>query len=123
MFDTMTLTKVVGGLCGSLLIFLLGKWAAETIYHTGGGHGDDHHAAYVIDTGEGDDHSAVTSGHYHVYLDADDDAADHVTAFTESVQFALPADIAPGTHELRVSLRAPDHHGLGIEDRVTIQVQ
>lgn len=56
MFDTMTLTKVVGGLCGALLIFLMGKWAAETMYHTGGGHGDDHHAAYVIDTGDGDDH-------------------------------------------------------------------
>lgn len=59
MFDTMTLTKVVGGLCGSLLIFLMGKWAAETIYHTGGGHGDDHHAAYVIDTGEDDDHGGA----------------------------------------------------------------
>ncbi|WP_121630895.1 c-type cytochrome [Tropicibacter alexandrii] len=54
MFDTMTLTKVVGGVCGALLIFMLGKWAAESMYHVGGGHGDDHAAAYVIDTGEGD---------------------------------------------------------------------
>lgn len=39
--DTMELTKIVGGLCGALLILLLGKWAAETIYHVGGdGHGD-----------------------------------------------------------------------------------
>ena len=52
MFDTMTFTKVVGALCGSLLIFLLGGWAAEIIYHTGGGHGDGHEQAYVIDTGE-----------------------------------------------------------------------
>jgi cytochrome c2 len=52
MFDTMKLTKVVGAFCGSLLIFLLGGWAAELIYHTGGGHGDDHQQAYVIDIGE-----------------------------------------------------------------------
>lgn len=54
MFDTMTLTKVVGALCGSLLIFLLGVWFAGALYSTGGGgHGDDHHQAYVIDTGDG----------------------------------------------------------------------
>jgi cytochrome c len=55
MFDTMTLTKVTGSLCGTLLVFLLGNWAAEALYHVGGGsHGDDHHQAYVIDTGDGD---------------------------------------------------------------------
>lgn len=47
MFDTMTLTKVVGGLCGSLLVYLLGAWVAESIYHPGG-HGDGHEQAYVI---------------------------------------------------------------------------
>lgn len=52
MFDTMTLTKIVGGFCGALLIFLLGKWVAETVYHAGGGHGDHYEQAYVIDTGE-----------------------------------------------------------------------
>lgn len=51
MFDTMTLTKVTGGLCGTLLVLLLGKWAAELIYDTSGGHGDHHTQAYVIDTG------------------------------------------------------------------------
>ena len=35
MFDTMTLTKVVGALCGALLIFLLGNWAGEAIYSSG----------------------------------------------------------------------------------------
>ena len=55
--DTMTMTKVVGALCGSLLIFLLGGWAADLLYHTGGsGHGDDHHQAYVIDTGDDGGH-------------------------------------------------------------------
>ena len=52
MFDTMTLTKVVGAVCGSLLVLLLGKWAAETLYHVGaGGHGEEHAQAYTIDTG------------------------------------------------------------------------
>lgn len=52
MLDTMTFTKIVGGFCGTLLIFLLGNWAAETIYHVGDeGHGE-HAQAYAIDTGE-----------------------------------------------------------------------
>jgi len=46
--DTMTSTKILGGFCGAFLIFLLGKWAAEVIYHTDG----DGQQAYVIDTGE-----------------------------------------------------------------------
>lgn len=53
MFDTMTLTKVLGGVCGALLIFLLGKWAAELIYHVGGGHGDTAQS-YVIEVEEED---------------------------------------------------------------------
>ncbi|WP_417249682.1 c-type cytochrome [Celeribacter sp.] len=53
MFDTMTLTKIVGGICGTFLIFLFANWGAETIYSMGGGgHGDEHAQAYVIDTGE-----------------------------------------------------------------------
>ncbi|SFO86390.1 c-type cytochrome [Tranquillimonas alkanivorans] len=54
MFDTMTLTKIVGGFCGTLLIFLLGNWAAEGLYHVSedGGHGEEIAQAYVIDTGE-----------------------------------------------------------------------
>lgn len=56
MFDTMTMTKILGGFCGSLLVFLLGGWAAETIYHVGGsghGHGDGEHAqGYKIEVVE-----------------------------------------------------------------------
>lgn len=57
MFDTMTVTKAVGGVCGALLVFLLGNWAATGIYSMGSGHGA--HAegeltqAYTIDTGAG----------------------------------------------------------------------
>ena len=51
MFDTMTMTKTVGALCGSLLVFLLVGWAADGLYTTGGGHGDETAQSYVIDTG------------------------------------------------------------------------
>ena len=57
MFDTMTLTKVIGGLCGTWLVFLLGGWLAETVYHSGGhgdGHGGEHTMAYVIEPIEED---------------------------------------------------------------------
>ncbi len=52
--DTMTATKIVGGVCGSLLVFLLVKWGADAIYE--GGHGaEEMEAAYVIEVeGEGD---------------------------------------------------------------------
>ncbi len=55
MLDTMTFTKVIGGFCGALLIFLLGNWAAEILYHVGDdGHGEEHAAAgYPIEVAEG----------------------------------------------------------------------
>jgi cytochrome c len=34
MFDTMTWTKIVGGLCGALLVFMLGSWFAQIVYGT-----------------------------------------------------------------------------------------
>ncbi len=50
MFDTMTMTKVVGAVCGSLLIFLFGSWAADAIYGTPEVHGEEEHAqAYAIE--------------------------------------------------------------------------
>lgn len=57
MLDTMTMTKVVGAGCGSLLVLLLGSWAAEAIYTTATpAHGDEEHAqAYTIDTGASED--------------------------------------------------------------------
>ncbi|WP_425099748.1 c-type cytochrome [Tropicibacter sp. S64] len=49
MLDTMTATKIVGGVCGTFLVFLLGKWGGEVLFHTGGGHGGEQMAAYVIE--------------------------------------------------------------------------
>lgn len=59
MFDTMTITKAVAGVCTALLIFLFGKWAAESLY--GGAaeaHGEEHAQAYVIpvESAEGEAH-------------------------------------------------------------------
>lgn len=51
MFDTMTLTKATGAICGSLLVFLLAGWAATSLYSTGGDHGEHHVQGFVIDTG------------------------------------------------------------------------
>ncbi len=54
MFDTMTLTKGVAAVCGSLLVFLFATWAGEALYHTGpaeGGNGEEVAQAYTIDTG------------------------------------------------------------------------
>ncbi|MEP5728979.1 MAG: cytochrome c family protein [Sulfitobacter sp.] len=45
MFDTMTMTKIGGGLFGAWLILLLGKWAAEEVYHADA-HGEQ---SYVIE--------------------------------------------------------------------------
>jgi cytochrome c len=54
MFDTMTLTKVTGAVCGSLLAYLFISWAAEGLYTTGTeSHGGEEVAqAYTVETGE-----------------------------------------------------------------------
>ena len=54
MFDTMTITKALGAVCGAFLIYLFGAWAAETLYSTApASYGDQEVAqAYSIDTGE-----------------------------------------------------------------------
>lgn len=44
--DTMTSTKVVAGLAGAFLVFLLGKWMAESVYYMDG----HEEASYVIET-------------------------------------------------------------------------
>ncbi len=51
MFDTMTLTKTVGAFCGAFLLFLLGNWAGEAIYHPAEshGHGEPHAMGYEIE--------------------------------------------------------------------------
>ena len=49
MFDTMTMTKIIGGVCGTLLFFLFGNWAADTIYGFGEVHSEEERTfAYAI---------------------------------------------------------------------------
>lgn len=48
MLDTMTMTKIVGAFCGAFLIFLLGNFFAEFIYHEAESHGGEHSQAYTI---------------------------------------------------------------------------
>ena len=52
MFDTMTLTKIVGGFCGAFLVFLLGGVVADLIYNEPVSHDGERHQAYTIDTGD-----------------------------------------------------------------------
>lgn len=61
MFDTMTITKAGGALCGSLLVFMLGGWAAEGLYHTGASHKGDGEVVqgFLIDTGSDDTETAA----------------------------------------------------------------
>jgi len=51
MFDTMVITKTVASLCGALLVFLLGNWAATELYVP---RNADAPQAYAIDTGADD---------------------------------------------------------------------
>lgn len=54
MFDTMTMTKIVGGFCGAFLVFLMLNWGGESLYHVGAeAHGEgEHQQAYVIEAEE-----------------------------------------------------------------------
>ncbi|QPM91124.1 c-type cytochrome [Pseudooceanicola algae] len=66
MFDTMTITKVVGGLCGTLLVFLLGNWVADLLYETSAtsGHGGEEAAVqgYLIETADDGDAGPAEEG-------------------------------------------------------------
>ncbi len=50
MFDTMTITKIASGLFGAFLVLLLGKWAAEEMYHAEA-HGEPSYVIEVADAG------------------------------------------------------------------------
>jgi cytochrome c len=65
MFDTMTLTKAVSAVCGSLLIYLFVSWGADALYNSGPaeGHGGEEVAqAYTIDTGAAEGGDVVQEG-------------------------------------------------------------
>lgn len=90
MFDTMTATKVVGGLCGTLLVFLLGGFLAETIYYGPDeevAEGEEPRQAYVIPVEE-------AGGEAVAEVSVEDLTAEFQTAFAA-------ADPAAGEGEFR----------------------
>lgn len=111
MFDTMTMTKALGALCGALLIFLLGSWAGESLYHVGGGgHGDHAEQAYVIEVEGADGHG-------------DDLAEEEGPSFEELM---AAADVEKGAkafskckacHKLEDGANSTGPHLFGIVDR------
>ena len=81
MFDTMTMTKVLGGFCGALLIFLMGNWAGDALYGFYGH--SEHEQSYVIDTGEEDaggaaEEEVVQVAFADVYANASADAGERL---------------------------------------------
>ena len=79
MFDTMTLTKAVGAICASFLVFLFATWTSDTLYHTGveAHEGEEVAQAYSIDTGaaEGTEVAAEEGPAFDVVLASADAAA------------------------------------------------
>ena len=80
---------------------------------------DSNHAAHghTEDGGAQVAHDHRT-GHYHIYLDSEDDSAEHLTRWDMSTYYQLPAGIQPGQHTLRASLRNALHEPIGVESRV-----
>ncbi len=52
--NTMTITKAGGAVCGAFLVFLLGAWAGEGLYHVGGEahEGEEVVQGYAIEVAE-----------------------------------------------------------------------
>ena len=107
MLDTMTMTKILGGLCGTFLIFLLGNWVAEELYHVGGsGHGD-HQQAYVIDTGEEEVEASQDEGPDFVTLLAAADIGKGAKVFSK----------CKACHKLEKGANGTGPHLYGVVDR------
>ena len=102
MFDTMTMTKVLGAGCGALLVFLLGGWAAESLYNTAsGGHGGEGaEQAYTITTasaGEADAGGAAEVDFATLLASADAAAGEKVFAKCKACH-KLDGNDATGPH-------------------------
>ncbi|WP_421701433.1 c-type cytochrome [Aliiroseovarius sp.] len=114
----MTITKLGGGVLGALLFFLLGNWAAESLYHTGPaghGHGDEEHAmGYYIATG--DDDAAV------------EEEVEEGPSFEELMAAADPAkgekvfSKCKACHKLEDGANGTGPHLYGVVDRAVASV-
>jgi hypothetical protein len=54
-------------------------------------------------------------GHMHIYLDGGAGSEPHITSWSYATPLTIPADLAPGTHSLRVELRDNEHTPVGSE--------
>lgn len=114
MFDTMTVTKIIGGFCGAFLIFLLGAWAAEELYHVGhGGHGEEHSEAYPIEVAESGDTGEVEEGPDFATVLAEADPADGEGVFRKCVACH---SVAPGENKTGPHLAAVVGRAIGSVD-------
>ena len=113
MLDSMTLTKITGGFCGSLLVFLLGNWVAEEIYHAGDGHGEKHASGYEIVVDEEPE------------VEANEPAVDFA-------QLLIDADLGKGSkvfgkckacHKVEDGAKGTGPHLYGIVDRTVSAVE
>jgi cytochrome c len=118
MFDTMTMTKIVGAACGSLLVFLLGGWAGSALYSTGGGHGGEGGQAYTIDTGASEAAPAAEEGpsFEELYASADAGAGEKIFAKCKACH-KIDGGESTGPHLNGVVDRAKAHvEGFGYSD-------
>jgi cytochrome c len=120
MFDTMTMTKVVGAACGSLLVFLLGGWAADALYTTGGGgHGGEEAAqAYTIEVAAAEPAAGAEAGptFEEIYATADAAAGEKVFAKCKACH-KVDGSNGTGPHLNGVVDRAKAHvEGFGYSD-------
>ena len=79
MLNTMTITKALGAVCGSALLFLFATWGADALYNTSveAHEGEEVAQAYVIETGaaEGTEVAAEEGPAFDVVLASADAAA------------------------------------------------
>jgi cytochrome c len=96
--NTMTATKIVGGVCGSLLVFLLLKWGAEIIYVGGESHDEHAEQAYTIAVAdEAVEEEAVEEVSFaDLYASADADAGERVFGKCKSCHRIAAGENATG---------------------------
>jgi len=91
--DTMFWTKVTGGICGSLLFFMMISWGAEEMYHVGGhdkGHGDEHADDH------GDDHGDKADALAWIIVDEGEEAVEEEVIEVAFVDVFATADAGAG---------------------------
>lgn len=111
MFDTMTLTKIVGGFCGAFLVFLLGGLVADAIYEEAEPYGGEHKQAWTVETGEddaGSEEEAPEMAFADVYAAADPAAGEKLFRQCQACHKVDDGANATGPHLYGVVGRAVD---------------